>query len=65
MTLLTYSQQQAFKKISANNAQKYSQLAFEVENKELVDLLGVALLQDLQDNPTTEDNIKLLDGTLC
>jgi len=61
--LLTFIKQQAIKKISANNAGKYDQLAFEVENKELYDLLGVALLQDLQTNPTEANNLLLLNGT--
>lgn len=60
--LLTYLQQQAIKKISVNNASKYDQLATEVEENELRKLLGVALLQDLQDNPTATDNVTLLDG---
>jgi len=60
--LLSYSQQQAIKKISANNQSKYDQLAAEVEENELRKLLGVALLQDVQDNPTTAENVVLLDG---
>jgi hypothetical protein len=63
MPLLTFSQQQAIKKISENNQGDYDQLATEVEEKELIDLLGVALLQDLQDNPANANNIKLLDGS--
>lgn len=61
-TLLSYSQQQAIKKISANNALRYNQIATEVEEKELRKLLGVALLQDLQQHPDTDANKKLLDG---
>lgn len=61
MALLTFSQQQAIKAISANNEVKYAQLEKEVEDSDLRDLLGVALLQDLQDNPTDENNVKLLD----
>ncbi len=60
--LLSFAQQQSYKKISANNSGKYDQLALEVENKELSDLLGVALLQDLQTNPTSTNNLKLLNG---
>lgn len=60
--LLSFAQQQATKKISANNSSKYDQLALEVENKELSDLLGVALLQDLQTNPTLARNLLLLNG---
>ena len=61
--LLTYSQQIAIKKISANNQAKYDQIATEVENSELIDLLGVAQVQDLQNNPTTAANINLLNGS--
>ena len=60
-TLLSLVQQQTIKKISANNEAKYTQLATEVEDVELRDLLGTALLQDLQANPTSEANVKLLD----
>lgn len=61
-TLLTFSQQQTHKPITLNNESKFDLLAYEVENSELLDLLGIELLQDLQDNPTTADNVKLLDG---
>jgi len=60
--LLTYSQQQAIKKISANNQSKYDPLALEVEENELLSLLGVELLQDIQANPTATDNALLLNG---
>lgn len=60
--LLTYSQQQAIKKISENNQAKYDQLASEVEETELRSLLGVALLQDLQTNPAASANVTLLNG---
>lgn len=60
--LLTYSDQQAIKAMSANNEGKYSQIATETEENDLKDLLGVALLQDLQDNPTEKRNVTLLDG---
>ena len=60
--LLSYSQQQAIKKISANNQSKYDQMAAEVEENELRKLLGVLLLQDLQENPTATANAELLDG---
>lgn len=63
MSLLTYIQQQAIKPISANNESKYAQIASEVEEVELRDLLGVALLQDVQDNPTSTYNLLLLDGS--
>ena len=61
--LLTHDQQQAIKKMSPNNSRDYDQLATEVEELELRDLLGDALLQDLQANPTSENNVKLLDGS--
>lgn len=60
--LLSYSQQQAIKKISANNQAKYDQLAAEVEENELRSLLGVLLLQDLQNNPDSVANTALLNG---
>lgn len=60
--LLSYAQQQAIKAISPNNQAKYNQLATEVEENELRSLLGVALLQDIQDAPTSADNATLLDG---
>lgn len=61
--ILSYSQQQAIKKISENNSARYDQLAKEVEECELRKLIGVAMLQDLQDNPTTASNLLLLNGT--
>lgn len=60
MALITFSQQQTIKAISANNQTKYAQLAKEVEETDLRDLLGVALLQDLQDDPASDNNVKLL-----
>ena len=60
MALITYSQQQTIKAISANNQSKYAQIATEVEETELRDLLGVALLQDIQDNPKSTQNVALL-----
>lgn len=63
MPLLPFSQQQAIKKISANNEAKYEQLADEVEEIELKRLLGIALLQNVQKNPLISENVKLLDGT--
>ena len=74
MALLTLIQQQAIKPITpnwaaalANNAvgsvTNFVQTEAEVEEKELRDLLGVALLQDLQDNPATAPNIALLNGS--
>jgi hypothetical protein len=61
--LITYNQQITYKKISANNQTKFAQIETEVENTELRDLLGVALLQDLQYNGSTAENVKLLAGT--
>lgn len=63
MPLLTFSQQQTIKEISANKESTYDRLATEVEEKELQDLLGVALLQDVQDNSGTTENVKLLNGS--
>jgi hypothetical protein len=61
--LINWSQQTAIKKISANNQSKFAQIESETENTELRDLLGVALLQDLQENGATAANIDLIEGT--
>lgn len=61
--LLTYSQQIVIKKISSNNINRFDEICREVEATDLKDILGLALLQDLQNNPTTADNKLLLDGT--
>jgi hypothetical protein len=61
--ILSWSEQIAIKKMSANNQQKYAALAGEVEELELKELLGIALLQDLQTNPGTASNLLLLNGT--
>lgn len=58
--ILTYLEQQAIKPISSNNEKKYNQIAFEVEVSELQDLIGTALLQELQNNQ--ENNTALLNG---
>jgi len=72
MGLLTIAQQQAIKAISSNWAAtakvtggttNFVQVETEVEENELKDLLGVALLQDIQDNPTEANNVLLLDGS--
>lgn len=63
MALLLYNQQQAIKKISKNNAERYEQVAQEIEDSELAKLLGFPLLYDLQTNPNTEANKTLLDGS--
>ncbi len=60
--ILSWAQQIAIKKITTNNQPKYAALAGEVEEKELRDLIGLALLQDLQANPATIYNAKLLNG---
>jgi hypothetical protein len=61
-TLLTLVQQQSIKPISQNNTAKYEQLATEVQNKDLRDLLGIALYQDVVANPTSTQNLNLLNG---
>ena len=61
--LLTYSQQIVIKKISSNNINRFDEICKEVEATDLKDLLGLALLQDLQNNPNTNDNKLLLNGT--
>jgi len=60
--LLSLIQQQSIKPISEKNTAKYTQLATEVQGKELRDLLGIALYQDVVTNPTSTGNIALLDG---
>lgn len=61
--ILTLAQQQAIKKLSSNySSAKFDLLDSEVEITDLKDLLGRALLQDLQTNPLTPNNVKLLDG---
>lgn len=60
--LLLYSKQQEIKPISNNNANRYDQLALEVENSELLDLISIEMYQDLLNNPTTTDNANLLNG---
>lgn len=71
MSLITIVQQQQIKPISpnwsksakeVNGITKFEQLANEVEESKLSELLGYALLQDLQANPLTAENIVLLDG---
>jgi len=61
--LLTYSQQIAIKKISSNNQGRFDELCKEVERTDLKDLIGLALLQDLETNPTSTNNLLLLNGT--
>ncbi len=61
MPLLTYSQQQAIKPISANLQNRYSQIEKEVEDMYLDKLLGVSFAQDVQSNPL--NYVDLLDGS--
>lgn len=60
--ILTFNQQQQIKKISNNNKGSFDQIEKETEEYELRKLVGIALLQDLQKNPTSTNNVKLLDG---
>jgi len=69
--LLSLIQQQEIKTISPNWAKKvkeatgksnYDQLAEEVEETKLAPLMGIALFQDVQDNPTTTENALILGG---
>jgi len=62
MNLLSIQQQQAIKAISKNNLAMFDDLAREVEDRDMINFLGIALLQDLQENQETEPNKKLLDG---
>jgi hypothetical protein len=62
MALLTFEQQNAIVRINSNNQSDYTELERNTENLELKKLLGRALLQDLQDNPDTSENVLLLDG---
>lgn len=61
--LLSWAEQQAIKPMSANNSAKYAQLTTEIENNELLKMLGVAMVQDLIANPTTTANAALLAGS--
>jgi hypothetical protein len=72
MGLLTLTEQNNNKPLSSNwcNQRKitggktnFEQLQEEVEVKELRKLLGNAFLYDIQQNPTTPENQKLLNGT--
>lgn len=71
MALLTLTQQQQFKPISANWANtakinggvtNFEQLQTEVEETDLAKWLGDAFLLDIQSNPTEQKYIDLLDG---
>jgi hypothetical protein len=58
--ILTLEQQQSFKPIRYDK--NYTQLAFEVEDLELVNLLGLDLLNYIQKNLLNAEIVKLLDG---
>lgn len=62
MTLITFSQQQTIKPISANNEDRFEQIMLETENTELQDLLGLELYNDVVLNPTTTENARLIAG---
>lgn len=61
MAILSYSQQQTIKPISPNNASLFTQLETEVEEKEILQLLGVKFLQAVQADPSSFTD--LLDET--
>lgn len=61
--LITYSEQQTIKPISENNQSRFAQIMEEVQINELQELLGIELYQDLINNPTSAQNVILLDGT--
>ena len=61
--ILTFAQQQQIKAISVNNEAKYAILEQETEDLELTKLLGLAFKQDVQNNPATAANVKLIEGT--
>lgn len=72
MALITLSQQNNIKAISQTWANKFKvqggktnfeQLLEEVENTELSNMLGSALLYDVQQNPTDANYLLLLNGT--
>lgn len=71
MALLTISQQNTIKSIRLNwakekkvstNKTNFEKLQEEIENNELMKLLGSAFLYDIQQNPTDQKYIDLLDG---
>ena len=62
-TIVTIEQQQTIKPISTNQRNGFfTQIATEVEENDFRDLVGESLKQDLQTNPNTESNEKLLNG---
>jgi len=60
--LLTISEQQAIKAISANNTGKFDDLLAETVIKDIKPLLGFDFYQDLIQNPTSTENALLLSG---
>lgn len=60
--LWTYSDQQAIRKISANNELKWEPIATEVQFVKLKELMGDNFYQDVVGNPTGTWNVKLIDG---
>lgn len=58
--IVTFERQQEIKSISQNNQRKYNPIAIDVEESELIDLLGYEMLQDLQKNPSTTENQRIL-----
>jgi hypothetical protein len=62
MALLTFSELQAIKPISANNAGKFDNLLKETLIKDIKPLLGYEFYQDLTQNESTTPNAKLLSG---
>ena len=60
--LITYNEAQAIKSFSANNEDRFEDIMNEVQINELQELLGFQLYQDLTNNPTSAQNVILLDG---
>ena len=59
--LIDYSYLKTIRNITSNNLARYNQCIYEAENYDLKELLGIKLLQSLQ-NVESEWNDKLLDG---
>jgi hypothetical protein len=60
--LITYTEQQAIRKISPNREQDYDQWAIDVQYRDLQKLLGDKMYQDLVQNSTDAKYVELLDG---
>ena len=60
--LWDFDDQQTIKPISANNEQKWSQIATEVQDIRLKELMGADFYQDLLGNADGTYNKKLIDG---